>query len=95
MQVLNQLLCLASKVLNARQLQHIRMAIVEDYVPDSDDEEAADSFIPVQPPVPDRAVKQQQSHGQATKASSITELIEQLRVPEAFNDTLLSSQLSK
>lgn len=71
------------------------MAIVEDYVPDSDDEEMADPSVPIKSSIPDRAVKQQQLNGQATKGSSITELIEQLRVPEAFNDTLHSSQLSE
>lgn len=71
------------------------MAIVEDYIPDSDDEDLHVPSVPVDPPVRERPVKQQQSNGHATKGSTLPELVEQLSVPEDLNDTLKASELSE
>ncbi|GHJ84554.1 hypothetical protein NliqN6_0956 [Naganishia liquefaciens] len=68
------------------------MAIVEDYVPDSDDEDTTEAEVLAQKPLAVHPVEQHESNSHATKGSSASELIDQLYVPEAFNDTLHTSQ---
>jgi hypothetical protein len=68
------------------------MAIVEDYIPDSDDEDVPN--IPAtDPPIPEQP--SQQANGGAIKGSTVPELLELLRVPREFNDTLRSEELSE
>jgi hypothetical protein len=69
------------------------MAIVEDYIPDSDDEDISPPSAVVDPPIPERPA--QQANGGVTKGSTVPELLELLRVPREFNDTLRSEELSE
>lgn len=68
------------------------MGIVEDYIPDSDDE---DTLPPSanEPPIMEQP--SQQSNGGVTKGSTIPEFLELLRVPREFDDTLRSDALSE
>lgn len=79
---------------DGRDRAHLQsiMAVVEDYVPDSDDEDVAQSPPPPRP-IPAESVKQQLPNGDSTKGSSIPDLVGRLRVPDEFKDTAKASEL--
>lgn len=67
----------------------VTMAVVEDYIPDSDDEDVQRPPTPA-PEEPARPVEEQ-----SIKGSSVSDLVERLHVPPEFGDAFKASQLRK
>lgn len=69
------------------------MAVVEDYVPDSDDEDTPQSLEEERPPTtgePSRSTSKEE-----TKGSLTSDLVERLRVPPVFADVAKASELGE
>jgi hypothetical protein len=64
------------------------MAVVEDYVPDSDDEDVPPEEEVI--PIPDEPARP--SAAEETKGSS-TDLVERLRVPSVFADVIKAPEI--